>query len=67
MYCASKQPNFRQFISNLSIAYTGEPLNNLTLARLRRARRSTCSALNACIANSSTAIDYQAELASTTT
>lgn len=64
MYCASKQPNFQKFISNLSIAYTGEPLNNLTLSQVAQGSSLNIDALNACISNSSTAIDYQAELAS---
>lgn len=64
MYCASKQSNFRQFVSNLSIAYTGEPLNNLTLSDVAQGSSLNMQALNACIVNSSTAINYQAEFAS---
>ncbi len=64
MYCASKQPGFRQFISNLSIAYTGEPLSNLTLTNVAEGSSLDLGSLHACLSNSSTAINYQAELAS---
>jgi hypothetical protein len=64
MYCASKQPSFRQFISNLSIAYTGQPLNNLTLTNVAEGSALNMGSLGACLSNSSTAINYQAELAS---
>lgn len=64
MYCASKQGNFPQFMSNLSIAYTGQPLNNLTLGDVAHGSGLQIGALAACLANSSTAINYQAQLAS---
>jgi hypothetical protein len=63
MFCASKQRNFRQFMSNLSIAYTGEPLDNLTLAQVAQGSMLNTSSLNGCLTNSSTAIDYQAVFA----
>ena len=63
MFCASKQHNFRQFLSNLSIPYTGEPLNNLTLGQVAQGSSLNISALNSCLTNSSTAIDYQAQFA----
>ncbi len=64
MYCASKQQNFRQFISNLSIAYTGQPPSDATLEDVALGSSLNATALNACLSNSSTAIDYQAEFAS---
>jgi hypothetical protein len=64
MYCASKQKNFPQFISNLSIAYNGDPLSNLTLTNVAQGSSLQMGDLGSCLANSSTAIDYQSELAS---
>ncbi|MDE1865471.1 MAG: hypothetical protein KGH94_02430 [Candidatus Micrarchaeota archaeon] len=64
MYCASKQPNFKQFMSNLSIAYTGQPLDNLTLGDVARGSSLDMENLASCLSNSSTAINYQADLAS---
>lgn len=63
MYCASGQHNFPQFVSNLSIAYTGKPLTNLTLYDVALGSSLNTTQLNACIANSTTALDYQSEFA----
>lgn len=64
MYCASRQSNFRQFISNLSIAYTGQPLNNLTLSQISQGSSLNMGSLSGCLANSSSTINFQARLAS---
>jgi hypothetical protein len=64
MYCASKQRNFAQFMSNLTIAYTGQPLSNLTLTQIAEGSLLNQSQMSECLTNSSATIDYQAELAS---
>ncbi len=63
MYCASRQRNFGQFVSNLSIAYTGQPLNNLTLYDVAEGSSLNTGSLAACLDNSSQTINYQAQLA----
>jgi hypothetical protein len=64
MYCASKQSNFSRFMSNLGIEFTGEPLDNVSLGDVARGSSLSIGPLTACLANSSTAINYQAQLAS---
>lgn len=60
--CASRQPRFRYFVSNLSSGYNGNPLSNLTLYQMALGSGLNTSALNACIDNSSASLAYQADL-----
>lgn len=64
MYCASKQRNFSEFMSNLGIAYNGQPLDNVSLQGVAKGSSLDIGTLTACLQNSSTAINYQAALAS---
>jgi hypothetical protein len=61
--CASRQGNFGDFLSNLSIAYAGVPLYNSTLYEVAQGSSLNMSSLNACMANSITSLNYQAKLA----
>lgn len=63
LYCASHQSNFPQFVSNLSIAYTGAPLANLTLYQVSLGSNLNMAALNACMQNVTTSLNYQSEFA----
>lgn len=62
--CASKQRNFGNFLSNLSIAYSGVPLSNSTLYDVALGSSLNISALDACMGHVVTSLDYQAQLAS---
>jgi hypothetical protein len=61
--CASRQSDFRDFISNLSIAYTGVPLSNSTLYDVAQGSSLNISSLDACLSNSVTSLNYQAKVA----
>ena len=63
LYCASHQNGFPQFVSNLSIAYTGAPLSNLTLYQVSLGSNLNMPALNACMQNVTTSLNYQSEFA----
>ena len=61
--CASHQKNFPQFVSNLSIAYTGAPLSNLTLYQVSLGSSLNITQLNVCMQNVTTSLNYQSEFA----
>lgn len=61
--CASKQSSFNNFLSNLSIAYKDVPLSNSTLYDIAQGSSLNTSALNTCMANSVTSLNYQAKVA----
>jgi hypothetical protein len=63
LYCASNQRNFPQFVSNLSIAYTGRPLSNLTLYQVSLGSNLNTTMLNVCMQNVTTSLNYQSEFA----
>ncbi len=63
LYCASHQTNFPQFVSNLSIAYTGAPLANLTLYQVSLGSSLNTTQLNTCMQNVTTDLNIQSEFA----
>ena len=63
--CASKQPSkFPQFISNLSLAYTGRPLPQQTLADIESGSKLNTTQFGSCMENVTTILDIQAQFAS---
>ncbi len=64
IFCASKQRGFGDFLSNLSIAFTGQPLSNYTLSDVAQGSSLNMSEMDSCLAGSTQALDYQAQLAS---
>lgn len=64
-FCASKQPSkFGDFLSNMSTAFTGEPLSNQTLFDVATGSSLNMASMQSCLTNSSQALDYQSQLAS---
>jgi hypothetical protein len=63
--CASRQRNFAQFISNLSSAYSGNPLSNYTLYQIALGSSLNTTSLNSCLAKSAQILDVESGLAST--
>jgi hypothetical protein len=61
--CTSQQSKFKDFISNLTNIYSGNPISNYTLYQLAIGSGLNASMLNTCMENVSTALDYQAKLA----
>lgn len=61
--CASKQPRFTQFLSNLSIAYSGNPINNQTLYQIVLGSNLNITPFNTCMQNVTSYINNQALLA----
>lgn len=63
LLCASNQPNFPQFVSNLSIAYPGYPMTNGTLYQVSLGSGLNTSELVGCLQNVTTRLNYQADFA----
>lgn len=63
MSCASNQGSFPQFLSNLSIAYTGQPLPNATLYQVAEGSNLNLSQFNGCMNNVTTMLNYESEFA----
>lgn len=62
--CASEQPgNFQNFISNLSIAYTGKPLENQTLYQIELGSNMNSSQFGNCMNNVTRTLNIQAQFA----
>ncbi len=61
--CASPQSRFRQFVSNLSIAYSGNPLSNSTLHDMVLGSGLNVTSFNTCMVNVSSALAGQANIA----
>jgi hypothetical protein len=61
--CASRQSGFRNFVSNLSIAYKGIPLYNSTLYDVAQGSGLNMSSFGACITNSTVSLNDQARVA----
>ncbi len=62
--CASmQQGRFSQFISNLSIAYNGKPMENQTLYQIVQGSGLNISEFNGCMQNVTTALNLQADFA----
>ncbi len=64
LFCASQQPGFRNFTSNLNSLYSGSYVQPSTLAGLANVSRLNYSAMNSCIGSASQVINNQALLAS---
>jgi hypothetical protein len=63
--CASRQPaGFQNFVSNLSIAYTGKPLANQTLYQIVQGSDLNITDFNGCMQNVTTSLNIQAQFAS---
>jgi hypothetical protein len=64
MECASRQPSgFGNFVSNLSIAYTGRPLENQTLYQIVQGSGLNISSFNNCMDNVTTILNIQEQFA----
>lgn len=64
MECASRQPSkFPQFMQNLSIAYTGRPIENQTLYQIVEGSNLSISSFNSCMDNVTTALNIQNQFA----
>jgi hypothetical protein len=65
LLCASRQQGrLYPFLQNLSMVYTGNPVNNFTLNEVEVGSGMNTSSFGACLVNASTVLDYQARLAS---
>ena len=62
--CASVQPKFEQFISNLSTVYSGEPPGAMLLSQIASSSGLNMSAFNLCMAHIAPAPVHQEQLAS---
>ncbi len=63
LVCASSQPKFNAFISNLSMDYNGKPISNATLYQMVEGSGLNISDFNSCISNAPSTIDSQSNLA----
>ncbi len=63
MECASRQQRFPQFMSNLSIAFNGNPLSNQTLYQVVEGSGLNTTGFGACMDNVSGYLNTQAEFA----
>jgi hypothetical protein len=61
--CASNQKNFPQFLSNLSVAWTGTPLSNGTLYDVVLGSNLSITPFNNCMKNVTTRLDYESQFA----
>lgn len=61
--CASGQSNFPQFLSNLSIAYTGLPLSNATLYQVMLGSNLNATKFGDCMSNVTARLNYESEFA----
>ena len=64
MMCASRQPShLGAFLANLSILYQGSPVSSGILDQVEAGAGMNTSRFNACLVNSTTSLDNQANLA----
>ncbi len=63
LFCSASQKKIAQFSANLTKIFDGRPLPNDTLYQTAIGSGLNASSLNACLANSTTSLDYQAKLA----
>jgi hypothetical protein len=63
LLCAVAQHALPQFLSNLSIAFHGQPLSNYTLAQVATASNLKPNALEGCLLNSTAVLQNQQTLA----
>ncbi len=63
--CASRTQDFGQFVSNLSVAFDGEPLTNATLLDVVLGSGENSITMASCLANATQSLDYQSALVST--
>jgi len=62
--CASRQPaSFHDFVSNLSTAYSGRPLNNQTLYQIVQGSGLNQSQFGGCMQNVTTRLNIEAQFA----
>ncbi len=61
--CASSQPKFGQFVSNLSTVYSGNPISAPLLYQIANASGLDMGTFSSCMANVSGALVHQAQLA----
>lgn len=61
--CASNQGRFPQFLSNLSIAYSGLPIPNSTLYQVSLGSELNTTQLNGCMQNVTQRLNYESEFA----
>jgi hypothetical protein len=61
--CASRQDRYSQFLSNLSIAYNGKPMENQTLYDIVLGSQLNTTQFSACMQNVSRTLDIEAEFA----
>lgn len=63
LFCAAAQKRLAQFSANVTKLFDGRPLPNDTLYQTAIGSGLNPTSLNACLANSTTSLDYQAKLA----
>ena len=64
MECAAEQNSkFPQFVSNLSVAYTGEPLSNQTLHDIEQGSGLNTTEFSTCMQNTTSKLNVAAEFA----
>jgi hypothetical protein len=63
LFCSAAQNKIAQFSANVTNIFDGRPLSNDTLYQTAIGSGLNASSLNACLANSTTSLDYQAKLA----
>ena len=63
MECASRQQMFGAFVSNLSIAYTGRPIENQTLYQIVEGSGLNITQFNGCMQNVTTTLNIEEQFA----
>ena len=63
LLCSSTQPNFGGYVANVSKVFNGRPIDNITLYQTAIGSGLNMNALNGCLANSTSVLEFQATLA----
>ncbi|MCL4389439.1 hypothetical protein M1397_02405 [Candidatus Marsarchaeota archaeon] len=63
LYCAANQRMITPYSANITKIFDGRPLSNVTLYETAIGSGLNATMLNACMANSTSTLDYQAKLA----
>lgn len=63
LFCASQQPSFPAYVSNLSKVFVGNPIDNVTLQSIASSSSLNITEFNSCLNNSTNILEHQAQLA----
>lgn len=63
LFCSSQQGGISGYANNVSKVFEGRPLSNQTLYQIAVGSGLDMASMNACLANSTTTLSYQAQLA----